>query len=153
MSQSNEVDPDLVKQEYFHLQKTAEDFDQRGLTIKAWSVTLSMGGIAAAFTQKQPALLLLASLSAILFWLIEAIWKRFQLAYYYRLRAIESYLSGETPEGFSAPRITRDWGIGFCQYKFWNILWWPQVFLPHFVITVFGLVCWLFDLKVKFLPR
>jgi len=30
---------DLLKEEYFHLQDTVEDFDQKALTIKAWSVT------------------------------------------------------------------------------------------------------------------
>ena len=38
----------LLKEEYLHLQKTVEDFDQRTLTIKAWSVTTSMAGIAAS---------------------------------------------------------------------------------------------------------
>lgn len=153
MSYAREVDSDLVKEEYFHLQKTVEDFDQRGLTIKAWSVTLSMGGIAAAFTQKQPGLLLLASLSAILFWLIEAIWKRFQLAYYYRIKNIEAYLSGESPDGFSAPRITRDWSTGFRQYSLQRVIWWPQIFLPHLVVALFGVVSWVVDLSVKFMPR
>ena len=153
MTESKQIDTDLVKQEYFHLQKTVEDFDQRGLTIKAWSVTLSMGGIAAAFTQKQPALLLLASFSAILFWLIEAIWKRFQLAYYYRIRTIEAFMSGKETDGFSAPRITSDWTTGFRQYSLKKVMWWPQIFLPHLVIALFGVVSWVVDLSVKFMPR
>jgi hypothetical protein len=148
-----EINVDLVKQEYFHLQKTVEDFDQRGLTIKGWSVTVSLTGIAAAFTQKQPALLLLASLSGVLFWLIETIWKRFQVAYYYRLRIIESFLSGENPEGFTAPRITRDWGTGFRRYGFIHVMFWPHIFLPHFVIAMAGLLLWLADRWLSFLPR
>jgi hypothetical protein len=39
----------LLKEEYFHLQKTVDDFDQRTLNIKAWSVTTSMAGIATSF--------------------------------------------------------------------------------------------------------
>lgn len=42
----------LLKEEYFHLQRTVEDLDQRILTIKAWSVTTSMAGIAASFFNK-----------------------------------------------------------------------------------------------------
>lgn len=151
--QLKQIDRDLVRQEYFHLQKTVEDFDPRGLTIKGWSVTVSLAGFAAALTQKQPALLLVASLSAVLFWIIETIWKRFQLAYYYRLRAIESFLSGEIDEGFSAPRITRDWALGFSKTSFLYVMFWPHIFLPHSVIAVAGLVLWVLDQRFSFLPR
>jgi hypothetical protein len=33
---------DLLRGEYFHIQRVAEDFDAKSLTIKSWSVTLSM---------------------------------------------------------------------------------------------------------------
>ena len=59
----------LLKEEYFHLQRTVEDFDQRALTIKSWSVTTSMAGIAAGFLQdKVLVLCLLSSLASLLFW-------------------------------------------------------------------------------------
>lgn len=45
-----------MKEEYFHLNEIVEDFDQKALTIKAWSVTLSMAGIGVAFTQKAASL-------------------------------------------------------------------------------------------------
>ena len=120
------IDLDLVKDEYFHLQKTVEDFDQRGLTIKGWSVTVTLAGVAAALTQKQPALLLLAAFTAILFWLIEAIWKRSQLAYYFRLETIEAFLNGDDPEGFTAQRITRDWKTGVKRYTFMYAMFQPR---------------------------
>src|SRR5436309_6004811 len=41
---------ELLKDEYLH--KTVDDFDQRTLTIKAWSVTTSMVGIAASFLHR-----------------------------------------------------------------------------------------------------
>ena len=41
MTESKQIDTDLVKQEYFHLQKTVEDFDQRVVEIgKAQCATL-----------------------------------------------------------------------------------------------------------------
>ena len=147
------IDLDLVKEEYFHLQKIVEDFDQRGLTIKGWSVTVSLAGVAAALTQKQPALLLLAAFTAVLFWLIEAIWKRSQLAYYFRLETIESFLNGENPEGFTAPRITRDWKTGAKRYSFMYAMFLPRIFLPHSVIAVASLCLWLVDRSYGFLPR
>src|SRR5437868_6915089 len=84
----------LLKEEYFHLQKTVEDFDQRTLTIKAWSVTTSMVGIAASFLHSEAsALSLLAALASLSFWMTEALWKEFQQCYYPRIRALERALA------------------------------------------------------------
>jgi hypothetical protein len=59
----------LLKEEYFHLQKTVDDFDQRTLTIKAWSETTSMAGIATSFLHDKIAILcLLSSLASLSFW-------------------------------------------------------------------------------------
>lgn len=41
---------EFLRQEYFKLQEAIETFDEKALTIKAWSVTISMAGIGAAFT-------------------------------------------------------------------------------------------------------
>ena len=65
---------ELLKDEYLHLQKTVEDFDQRTLTIKAWSVTTSMAGIAASFLHRDAAVIsLLAALASLSFWMTEAL--------------------------------------------------------------------------------
>ncbi|MEO8418801.1 MAG: hypothetical protein ABI475_08770 [Methylophilaceae bacterium] len=64
---SKEIDLEFLRQEYFHLQSTVESFDEKALTIKAWSVTLSMVGIGAAFTAKMPLLLLLSAGASLLF--------------------------------------------------------------------------------------
>jgi hypothetical protein len=106
------IDPDLVdllKEEYFHLQKTVEDFDQRALTIKAWSVTTSIAGIAASFLHKDVAVLsLLAALASLSFWMTEALWKEFQQCYYPRIRDIETAFS--TGDTTARPfKINRSW--------------------------------------------
>src|SRR5262245_33643587 len=88
----------LLTQEYFHLQKTVEDFDLRAVTIKAWSVTASMVVMSAAFAQKAPLLFLLSSVASLMFWLIEARWKEFQQCYYPRIKAIEATLSEDPPK-------------------------------------------------------
>jgi hypothetical protein len=149
---ARQIDLEFLRQEYFHLQKTVEDFDQRTLTIKAWSVTVSMAAVGAAITQKAPILLVLAAGSALLFWVIEALWKSFQLAYYHRIRTIEGYMRGEGPEDLTAPDITRAWSIGWRQYPMKTIIWWPHVFLPHAIIVVFGLVAWVVNWFVKIVP-
>ena len=57
----------LLKDEYFQIERVILDFDQRAITIKAWSVTASMAGISASFLSDSYMLLLLASLSSIVF--------------------------------------------------------------------------------------
>jgi hypothetical protein len=87
----------LLKEEYFHLQKTVEDFDQRALTIKAWSVTTSMAGIAASFIHEHAAIIsLLSALASLSFWTTETLWKEFQQCYYPRIRAIDPHSSDKT---------------------------------------------------------
>lgn len=149
---AGQIDLEFLRQEYFQLQQTVEDFDKRNLTIKTWSVTVSMAAVGAAITQKAPILLVLASGSALLFWIIEALWKSFQLAYYHRIRTIESYMRGGGPEDFTVPDINRAWSTGWRQYSMKTIIWWPHVFLPHAIIVVFGLGAWVANWFVKIVP-
>jgi hypothetical protein len=61
-----ELDQEFLRKEYFCLHEMLEAFDGKALTIKAWSVTLSMAGIGAAFVQKKPILLLLSGVASAL---------------------------------------------------------------------------------------
>ncbi len=88
-------DRDLLQKEYFLLEEMFENFDSKALTIKAWSVTVSMAGIGAAYAYKTKELLILSAGSALLFWAIEALWKLFQRAYTKRIEEIESYFRSE----------------------------------------------------------
>lgn len=148
-----EFDKEFLRQEYFHLQKTVEEFDQRAITIKNWSVTVSIGAIGTAFTQKMPVLLLLASGSALLFWIIEMAWKSFQTAHYERIDAIEAYMRGELKEGFCTPDISRSWRISWEKRPLWRIFWWGHVCLPHAVIFVLGIVVWFINHYRPFIVR
>ena len=138
------ADDDLLKEEYFHLHKTVAEFDQKALTIKAWSVTLSMAGVGAAFTQKAPVLLLLAAASSLLFWITEAIWKSFQQAFYERICEIESYYDGSVSPVIHL-QINKSWLNAFRRDRvrtLWRIMYWPHVQLPHSVIVVGGPLLW-----------
>jgi hypothetical protein len=132
----------LLKDEYLHLQKAIDDFDTRVLTIKAWSITFSLVVFTAAFSYRAPAALLVGSLSACLFWIIEGMWKEFQLAYYDRAQKIEDYFAGETQD-IVPMQIKTSW------YKSWkNVnpkqrrkrMLWPHVALPHVVVFLLGLL-------------
>lgn len=80
---------DRLLEEYLQLQKTVEEFDGKALTIKAWSVTLSSAGLVAAYFDNEPTVLLIAGGSALVFWLVEALWKANQNAFYSRIYEIE----------------------------------------------------------------
>ena len=66
----------VLRREYIHLQQNVESFDQKTLTINAWSITFSMASVAAAFVQHAPPLLLVAGIASLLFWNAEGLWKQ-----------------------------------------------------------------------------
>ena len=143
---THDIDRDFLRQEYFQLQKAVEDFDQRSLTMKGWSVTASMAAIGAAFTQATPTLFLLASASAFLFWVIEALWKSFQQAYYPRIRKIEDFMRGVGAEEFSSPDIAHSWSMAWRKTSFARNLWWGHVCLPHVAVVFAGILLWFWSL-------
>ncbi|KQY25462.1 hypothetical protein ASD16_08665 [Cellulomonas sp. Root485] len=100
--------------EYAALVRTVAEFDGRLLTVKSWSVTLSLAGIGLGFQQQHYALFALAAATGAAFWLIEAMTKRHQVRYYPRMRQIEAWSAtssdlrlGAVP--VSAPRIDSAW--------------------------------------------
>lgn len=135
----------MLQTEYFHLQKVVEDFDARALTIKAWSISFSLAVMGGAIASRNSAVLLVSFVSALLFWLLEAMWKSFQAGYYRRIGEIERHFA--TSDSAGAPlQISRTW---FDQWKsggnrgWLRILFWPHVCLPHLVVATMGLVLFL----------
>ena len=132
----------LLEQEYFHLQRQVEDFDKRMLTIKAWSITFSFAAIGAAYSVQQPLVLLVASGSAFVFWMIEILWKTFQYAHYKRIHQIEDYYKGAETE-INPLQIGKTWSKSFRTRRlknFLRILFWPHVYLPHIIVVIAGLI-------------
>jgi hypothetical protein len=144
-----ETQNQLLVQEYMQLQRTVEDFDARALTIKAWSVTFSAAGLALAYDKHNPQILLVASLSALVFWLTEAVWKIHQRAFYARIEAIEDYFNSGGM-GVTPPlQIRRSW---FASYRgpHSGVRWLRVPFhlgvaLPHLVIVAAGLLLYAVD--------
>ena len=105
-----------------------------------------MAAIGAAFIEEKAVILLLSSGSAFLFWVIDALWKSFQNANYYRLDRIERYLNGEEFRDFRYPYITSSWGRGHKKGPgILKIMFWSQVYLPHAPIVVLGLALWIMN--------
>lgn len=136
---------DELKEEYFHLQKVIEDFDSKSITIKAWSVTLSMSGIGAAFIKDKCIILLLSGISALLFWIVEASWKHFQFSYYSRIREIEKFARGELSQ-ISPLQINTSWKQSYHErglFRFLSIFLQAHVLLPHGIIFIVGITLYL----------
>lgn len=151
------IDKDFLRQEYFRLQEVLEAFDQKALTIKAWSVTLSMAGIGTAFLKNAPALLALSGIASLLFWLTEAWWKVFQQAFYPRIYEIEALRMGKEVEHATSPFIAGSWVRAWNSARksglAWRVMIWPHVFLPHALVALAGVGAWLANLTYHFLGR
>jgi hypothetical protein len=137
---------DLLKEEYFNIQRQIEIYDEKALNIKAWSVTVSITGIGTAFHQHVPELLLISAFSSLLFWSIEVYWKIFQRAFFSRSRKIESYFAN--PQIPIEPlQISRSWLKSFSKLKrkpkTYLIILYPHIMLPHAIVTIGGLVLYL----------
>ena len=132
---------DWLGQEYLHVQKVVEDFDAKTLTVKAWSVTFSATAIGFAYEKAKPEILLVAILSAAAFWIVEALIKVNQQAYYRRIAEIEEHFAGERE---TKPfQIGRAWGAAFDEHRryrrVFSVMTWPHVFMPHLAIAAVGL--------------
>jgi hypothetical protein len=123
---------DDMNKEYYAILDIASGYDQRLMTIKGWSVTLSLVALGLGFQQGHYALFALAAGTALGFWYLDAMTKTWQMKYYSRVRDIEIAalrlnnieLNNEGNPGtnkeavkssartvLSAPRI--DWSWGF----------------------------------------
>lgn len=129
-----------LQAEYFYLQKVIEDFDSCAIAIKAWSITFSLTAIGGAFASKAHFVFLIASVSALMFWILEAVWKSFQTGYYQGSEAIERYFNG-------SGTLTAPFQIGDTWFQHWSaggnrqwvkMMLWPHVALPHAVVVVIG---------------
>ncbi len=134
---------DLIQAEYFQLQKIVEDFDSRALTIKAWSVTVSAAALVTAYAQKQPTILVVAAVSSLVFWVVEALWKLNQQAFYSRIYEIENSVGKEGPS-LAPLQIATSWSKSWHrqgrEYRLLRILRWPHVLLPHLLVTALALL-------------
>ncbi len=150
---------DLSK-EYYALLDVVAGFDGRSITVKGWSVTLSLAALGLGFQQQHYALFGLAALTSIAFWVLDLTLKGHQMRFYprmrdievaaYRLNAVELPGLGHT----SAPRIDSSWNDPKLRHRDspperrdvarltrarWRRPFFAQVMFPHALATVLGL--------------
>jgi hypothetical protein len=80
---------DDLHAEHAKLTDIVSGFDERLLTIKGWGVTLSLASLAFGFQQDHYGLFLVAAVSGLAFWMLEAVTKGHQIRYYPRMGDIE----------------------------------------------------------------
>jgi hypothetical protein len=145
MNKTSELPYEIfVKDEYLKLQDLIEKSDQRSFTVKSWSVTVSMSAVALAVTSSKLELYLLGSVSALLFWIIDAYVKLFQSAYISRANEIERLKTGDKEK--AAPGIGRVFRNVIAEKgskRFWSIFRFSQVMLPHSAIVLFGILAFI----------
>jgi len=109
----DELELDLLRQEYFFLQNTIEDYNKQIWVIKALGIT-GTGAILALMLQQKTnasAIAFIGSAIPLFFWILESQWKHFQHGFYPRVAEIELIFSDRY--GLSSPKIYAGWSHHF----------------------------------------
>jgi hypothetical protein len=151
---------DDLSKEYYAIFDIVSGFDQRLMTVKGWSVTLSLAGLGLGFQQGHYALFALAARTGLAFWYVDTLTKRHQMKYYPRMRDIEvaalqlNNVKIDDGRVISAPRVDWTWGarhepdwrdkppLPRTQANIDRMLrrapWMANVALPHVVAVIVG---------------
>lgn len=136
---------DLLKQEYFFLQTTIEDYNKQIWIIKALGITGTGAVIALVLQQKQELIALIGCAIPVFFWVLESQWKHFQRAFYPRVTEIEEILANNCT--LKTPAIFGEWCRAFKRNNapkrkgyIWDGLLNPSVFISYVLEIVFLIV-------------
>ncbi|MEM6867876.1 MAG: hypothetical protein AAGD09_19745 [Cyanobacteria bacterium P01_F01_bin.56] len=147
----NQFELDLLKDEYFFLQNTIEDYNKQIWVIKSLGITGTGAAIVLALQQKLSLIALLGCALPIFFWVLESQWKHFQRGFYPRVAEIENHLLNE--HQLKSPAIYSSWSRSFKrspvskrQGYFWDGLLNPSVFISYVLEIGFLLFVYALDL-------
>ena len=119
-----EFELELLKQEYFFLQTTIEDYNKQIWIVKALGITATGAVIGLSLQQKQNLIALIGCAIPIFFWILESQWKHFQHGFYPRIFKIESTFKDKY--NLLSPFIFSEWNQSFKRnipYKRKGYLW------------------------------
>ena len=129
--------------EYYFIEDLIDRFDQRSLLIKSWSVTLTSAVFAASLLKTSFQLALVASVAALTFWYLEALWKHFQNALSNRVFELEDMIESDNYD-YKGPRIASSFRSHFARdtrlFHMPETLWYNNVLLPHALIVIAGAI-------------
>lgn len=138
---------DLLKQEYFFLQTTIEDYNKQIWVIKALGIT-GTGAVLALMLQQKAnasAIALIGCAIPLFFWVLESQWKHFQHGFYPRVAEIESIFCKKY--SFSSPFIYGGWSSVLKRTStpkrnryIWDGLLNPSVFVSYVLEIAFLLL-------------
>ena len=101
---------ELLKQEYFFLQNTIEDYNKQIWVIKALGITGTGAVITLVLQQKQGFIALIGCAIPLFFWILESQWKHFQRGFYPRVAEIETIFKDCN---LRSPAIFGGWNYAF----------------------------------------
>jgi hypothetical protein len=146
---SSEFELELLKEEYFFLQSTIEDYNRQIWVIKALGITGTGAAIALAFQQKQALVVLLGTAIPLFFWILESQWKHFQRGFYPRVAEIEKIFCQDLK--LKGPVVYGDWCHSFKRNTIskrrgylWDGLLNPSVFVSYVLEIISLLFMWKF---------
>jgi hypothetical protein len=147
-----EFELDLLKQEYFFLETTIEDYNKQIWVIKALGLTATGSLITLMIQEKlnipnNTDCLIFAI--PILFWVLESQWKHFQRGFYSRIAVIESIFTEKFY--FQSPLIYGSWRHSFNRSaKPYHVNYWKDRFFNLSVSVTYILEIFLLTLLLLF---
>lgn len=108
---------DLLKQEYFFLQTTIEDYNKQIWVIKALGITGTSAVLGFMLREKQNLSVSVSTIAfmgcaiPLFFWILESQWKHFQRGFYPRVAQIEAIFANTY--GLCSPKIYGSWTYTF----------------------------------------
>ncbi len=140
-----EFELELLKQEYFFLQNTIEDYNKQIWVIKGLGITGTGAVIGLALQQKQGLIALIGCVIPLFFWILESQWKHFQRGFYPRVVEIERILTLEY--SLRSPAIFFEWSRALKRNPtpqrngyLWDGLFNPTVYISYVLEIIFLLL-------------
>lgn len=148
---TEEFELEMLKQEYFFLQNTIEDYNKQIWVIKALGITGTGLVINQVLQQKQGLIAIVGCTIPLFFWILESQWKHFQRGFYPRVYEIEEIFR---ERGLCCPAIFRDWSRSLKRNPFykpngylWDGLFNPTVYISYALEIVFLLLLSFIQMK------
>jgi len=146
-----EIELDLLKQEYFFLQTTIEDYNKQIWIIKALGITGTGLLINLVIQKNENIIALIGCVIPLFFWILESQWKHFQHGFYPRIIQIEKILTLEC--NFRSPAIFFEWHRAFKRSNsrkrygyLWDGLLNPSVFITYVIEIGFLVILYFIEL-------
>lgn len=148
----NEFELTLLKEEYFFLQNTVEDYNRQIWVIKSLGITGIGAAIVLTLQQNRGLIALMGCALPIFFWVLESQWKHFQRGFNPRVAELEKLLLNDCQ--LRGPAIYSSWGRSFKrsatskrQGYLWDGLLNPSVFVSY--LLEIGFLVFVYTLELQ----